>query len=122
MIGVALADWGVKLMIPSLPATLPRVEEIQVSAPVLMFSGCVLGLTAALVLVLPALRATRIDLVADLRDDASTNSGPARKAKMRNSLVVGQVAITVVLLVGAGLLIRTFSELKSDRVFVPGAC
>src|SRR6185436_4381902 len=42
-----------------------------------------------------------------------TGSGSAHKAKMRDFLVVGQVAITVVLLVGAGLLIRTFSELKS---------
>jgi putative ABC transport system permease protein len=113
VLGVALADWGVKLMIPSLPTSLPRVEEIQVSAPVLLFSGCVLGLTAALVLVWPAIRATRIELVADLRDDARTASGSARKATMRDFLVVGQVAITVVLLVGAGLLIRTFSELKA---------
>jgi len=69
-------------------------------------------LTAALVLLLPALQGRRINLVAVLREDARTSSGLGSKATIRNLLVVGQVALTVMLLTGAGLLIRTFAALK----------
>jgi putative ABC transport system permease protein len=111
--GLIGAQWGIDLMIPSLPAALPRVEEIRISAPVLLFSGGVLFATALLVLIWPAIQATRTDLVRDLREDARTSAGAASKARMRDLLVVGQVALTIILLAGAGLLIRTFSELRT---------
>src|SRR5438105_1722257 len=111
-IGVLAAKLGIEFMVPWLPAALPRVEEIQVNLPVLWFSGAILFITAALVLLLPAMQALRFDLVAGLRDDSRTSSGTAGKARIRNLLVVGQVALTVILLAGAGLLIRTFAALK----------
>src|SRR6266540_257093 len=110
--GVLAAQWSIKLLIPWLPADLLRVEEIQVNLPVLLFSGAILFITAALVLLLPALQASRFDLVAGLRADSRTSSETAGKATIRNLLVVGQVALTVILLTGAGLLIRTFAALK----------
>jgi putative ABC transport system permease protein len=88
------------------------VNEIQVSLPVLLFSGSVLILAASLMVLLPVVQASRTDLVATLRADSRTSSGTAGKAKIRNLLVVGQVALTVILLTGAGLLIRTFAALK----------
>ncbi|PYJ84859.1 MAG: ABC transporter permease [Verrucomicrobia bacterium] len=111
-IGVLAAKLGIEFMVPWLPAALPRVEEIQVNLPVLWFSGAILFITAALVLLLPAMQALRFDLVAGLREDSRTSSGTAGKARIRNLLVVGQVALTVILLAGAGLLIRTFAALK----------
>jgi putative ABC transport system permease protein len=114
--GVIGAQWA----IASLPAALPRVEEIRISAPVLLFSGSLLFATALLVLIWPAIQATRADLVRDLREDARTSSGGAIKARIRDLLVVGQVALTIILLAGAGLLIRTFSQLKTvDPGFRP---
>src|SRR5207249_2302531 len=112
LVGVLAAQWGIKLMIPWLPAALPRVEEIQVNLPVLSFSGAILFITAALVLLLPAMQTARADLVATLREDLRTSSRTACKATIRNLLVVGQVALTLILLTGAGLLIRTFAALK----------
>ena len=118
--GVLAAKWGIELMIPWLPSALPRVEEIAVNLPVLLFSGIILFITAALVLLLPAMQASRFDLVAGLREDPRTSSGTAGKARIRNLLVVGQVALTVILLTGAGLLIRTFAALKDvDPGFRP---
>ena len=111
-LGVLAAKGGIELIIPWLPSALPRVEEIEVNLPVLLFSGAILFITAALVLLLPAMQATRTDLVATLREDSRTSSGTAGKATIRNLLVVGQVALTVILLTGAGLLIRTFAALK----------
>ncbi len=112
LLGVFAAREGIQLFIPWLPPALPRVEEITVNLPVLLFSGSILFITAALVLLLPTLQARRADLVATLRDDSRTSSGTASKATIRNLLVVGQVALTVMLLTGAGLLIRTFAALK----------
>jgi putative ABC transport system permease protein len=111
-LGVLAAKWGIKLIIPWLPSALPRVEEIEVNVPVLLFSGAILFITAALVLLLPAMQATCTDLVVTLREDSRTSSGTAGKATIRNLLVVAQVALTVILLTGAGLLIRTFAALK----------
>jgi putative ABC transport system permease protein len=110
--GVLAAKWGIKLIIPWLPSALPRIEEIEVNVPVLLFSGAILFITAPLVLLLPALQGTCTDLAATLREDSRTSSGTAGKATIRNLLVVGQVALTVILLTGAGLLIRTFAALK----------
>ncbi len=110
--GVLAAKWGIELVIPWLPSALPRVEEIQVNLPVLLFSGAILFITVALVLLLPAMQGSRFDLVAGLREDSRTSSGTAGKATVRNLIVVGQVALTVILLTGAGLLIRTFAALK----------
>src|SRR5437773_1485408 len=110
--GVLAAPWGIQLMLPWLPAALPRVEDIEVNLPVLLFSGAILCVTAALMLLLPAMQGSRTDLAATLREDTRTSSGAAGKATIRNLLVVGQVALTVILLTGAGLLIRTFAALK----------
>jgi putative ABC transport system permease protein len=111
ILGVLVAKWSVELFIPWLPSTLPRVEEIEVNLPVLLFSGGILFITAALVSLLPSMQATCTDLVATLREDPRTSSGTTSRATIRN-LVVGQVALTVILLTGAGLLIRTFAALK----------
>ncbi len=111
-LGVHAAKEGINLIIPWLPSALPRVEEIEVNLPVLLFSSAILLITAALVLLFATLQARRTDLVATLREDSRTSSGPAGKATIRNLLVVGQVALTVILLTGAGLLIRTFAALK----------
>jgi putative ABC transport system permease protein len=110
--GVLAAQWGIKLLIPWLPAALPRVEEIEANLPVLLFSGTILVITAALVLLLPAMQASRTDLVGTLRGESRTSSGTASKTTIRNLLVVGQVALTAILLTGAGLLIRSFTALN----------
>jgi len=112
LLGVFAAKGGIDLLIPWLPSALPRVDEIEVNLPVLLFSGAILFLTAVLVLLLPAMQAKGTDLVATLREDSRTSSGMAARATLRNLLVVGQVALTVILLTGAGLLIRTFAALK----------
>jgi putative ABC transport system permease protein len=112
LVGVLAADWGIKLVIPWLPAALPRVEEIQLNLPVLLFSGAILFVTAALVLLLREMQASRFEFVSGLREGARTSSGTAGNTTIRNLLVVGQVALTVILLSGSGLLIRTFAALK----------
>lgn len=113
LLGVWAAQQGIHLILPLLPATLPRIEEIAINLPVLLFSCALLVVTALLVLLLPVWQARRFDLVATLRDDSRTTAGLGNKATLRSALVIGQVALTVLLLTGAGLLIRTFTALKN---------
>jgi putative ABC transport system permease protein len=110
--GVLAAKWGIQFVTPSLPASLPRRDEIQVNLPALLFSGCVLIVVAMMMVFVPAARTVGGSLAVMLRADSRTSSGTAGKPTIRNLLVVAQVALTVILLTGAGLLIRTFGALN----------
>lgn len=112
IVGVLAAREGIRLMIPLLPATLPRSEEIGINLPVLLFSASVLVVSSVLVVLLPALRAGRKDLLATLREGSRSLSGSRSKTTIRHLLVVGQIAMTLMLLTAAGLLIRTFLTLQ----------
>jgi putative ABC transport system permease protein len=117
-LGLLAAQQGVKLLLPLLPATLPRVEEISVNIPVMLFSAGLLVVTSLLILIIPVLQMQRDDLVSTLRQD--TRTGTPGKTRLRNGLVVGQVMLTVILLTGAGLLIRSFAALRDvDPGFRP---
>ena len=110
VLGLLAAQLGVRLLLPLMPTTLPRMEEIAVNLPVMVFSIGLLFMTAILVIIIPMRHLRRINLVSTLREDTRTST--AGRTRVRNVLVVGQVALTVVLLTGAGLLIRTFAALK----------
>ena len=109
-LGLVAASWGIHSLLTLIPATLPRSEEISVNFPVMLFSVGLLIVTAAIVLIIPLYQMRRSDLVATLRHDLRTSTNS--KTKIKNLLVVSQVALTVMLLTGAGLLIRTFAALK----------
>lgn len=106
--GIVLAHVGVTLLHRIRPADLHRLEAVQLDLPVLAFA-VVLAVTSTLLAgLLPAVQLSRTGLVHDFRSrgEASTDR------RSRDLLVVGEVALSVVLLVGAGLLIRSFSELQ----------
>lgn len=110
ILGWVMARQGIQSSLPLLPASLPRVDEIALNLPVLLFSVGLLVTTSALVLVLPVRQMRRANLLSTLREDTRTSTGS--KTRVRNLLAVGQVALTVMLLTGAGLLIRSFVALK----------
>lgn len=109
MLGVLLAWVGVAGLLALIPVPLPAWLRIEVDAPVLAFS-IVIGLVTALLFGLaPMLAARRVDLNSSLRNGAR---GSAR-SKVRTTLVVAEVALSVMLLVGAGLLMKTFLRLQT---------
>ncbi len=110
ILGLLVAQNGIRLLLPLLPTTLPRMEEIAINLPVMLFSIGLLFITAMLVMIIPLRHIRRVNLVSTLREDTRTST--SGRTKIRNALVVGQVALTVMLLTGAGLLIRTFAALK----------
>jgi putative ABC transport system permease protein len=107
-LGLLLAVWGVDLLAALRPENLPRVEEIGLDLRVLTFTG-LLSLAAGIVFGLaPALHASRPDLNESLKEGGRASSAGPGHSRLRGLLVVSQIALALVLLVGAGLMIRSF--------------
>jgi putative ABC transport system permease protein len=110
--GLLLAYWGMALVTALLPSTIPRIGEIGVDGRVLGFTSA-LTLTAGLLFgIIPALRASQTVLTEALKAGSQTLGGSLGSRRLRASLIVSQVALTVVLLTGAGLLIKSFLRLQ----------
>jgi len=109
--GLLLAEWGMRVGLASLPDALPRSEEIRINAPVLFFTIllCVgIGILFGLV---PALRTARPDLNDSLREGGRGIKGVHHRAQ--SALVIAEMALAIVLLSGAGLMVRSLLFLWS---------
>jgi len=113
LVGVALAGGGVGLLRVTATRLTPRAEEIQMSAAVYVFAFVLCVVTALLVAAVPFLQAVRRRNVADALRQGNTGAMATRgEHRMRNVLVVAQVAIAFIMLVGAGLIGRSLIELR----------
>jgi putative ABC transport system permease protein len=110
-LGVLLAHWGLKTLLTAHPNLLPRSSAMSVDGTVLGFTT-LLAVTAAVVFGLaPALWAARSGLLDSLREGAPGGSGGRFRRGLRSGLVVGEVALALVLLMGAGLLGKSYARL-----------
>lgn len=114
-LGVLLASWGTRALLVLAPANLPRLNAVHLDLRVLSFSfaislacGVVFGLA-------PALTASRTSLVNSLKESERTESAGTTRNRLRRAFVVVEVAMALVLLICAGLLIRSFSKLLDVR-------
>jgi putative ABC transport system permease protein len=105
-LGILLAFWGTSLIISQVPDGVPRLHEARVDEPVLVFTLALSLLTGLLFGLAPALQASRPNLTEGLKEGERGSSG--RRQRLRGVLLVGEVALTLALLVGAGLLIQSF--------------
>jgi len=105
--GLALAYAGVRLLLALGPEDLPRLGEVAIDPRVLLFATCAGLLTALACGVLPAVRASRPNLMDVLRQSGG-NSGLRAGRVVRNAVVIVEVALSFVLLIGSGLMIRSF--------------
>src|SRR5262249_38264714 len=112
-IGLLLALCGVYLLVTFGPADLPRAKEIAVDGRVLVFTLAVSLLTGVIFGLAPALQASRPDLNETLKDSGRGSTGSAGQRRVRSLLVVFEIALSMVLLVGAGLLMRSFLNLQA---------
>ena len=108
--GVALAYGAIAAFTAVPPSTIPRIDLVGIDWRVLAFALFVSILTVVLVGMLPALRASRPALQ-DALSEGRANSGGVRAVRLRKTLVVAQIAVAVMLLVGAGLLTKSFGRL-----------
>ena len=113
VLGTLLAWGGLKFLVALMPQNIiPAEAAIRLNVPVLLFTLGIAVLTAILFGLAPALRVARKDLNEPLRDSGKGQSGGSRHGKFRNAVVVLEVALSLTLLVAAGLLMRSFVALR----------
>jgi predicted permease len=118
--GLLLAVWGTELLVSLSPPELADLQNVRLSASVLGFTFGVTLLTGLIFGLLPAFEATSLKLSETLKETGRSATGSVRSQRLRNALVVAEVALAFVLLVGAGLLIRSFQRLQAvDAGFNP---
>ncbi len=111
-VGLMLAGWGIDLLLALKPASLPLVAGVRVDASVLSFTLGVSVLTGLVFGLVPALSASRLDVNEALKEGGRGGAGVVRH-RVRSLLVVTETALALVLLVGAGLLVKGFWRLRS---------
>jgi predicted permease len=111
LVGLAFAYWGVDALRALVPANTPRIDEVQLDSLVLAFTFGVSLLTGLLFGLAPAWHVARTDLRETLNEGGRGTSAAGGNRHLRTGLVVSELALAVLLLAGAGLLIRSFSRL-----------
>ncbi len=114
VLGVVLAYFGLEAFKNAWPTLLPRMQEIEVNATVLLFSLGLSFVAGILFGLFPAQSVARSDLAGSLRQGGRGLAGDRSRRWMRGGLVVAEVGLAVVLLVGTGLLVRSFSALAAE--------
>jgi predicted permease len=123
--GLLLASTLVQALAAFSPATLPGINEVRMDVPVLLFALGLSLLSTVLFGLVPALHGSRLDLSGALKQGGSKATGTKASVRFRSTLVVAEVALSVILLAAAGLLLRSFQALQhvdlgftTDRVLV----
>ncbi|HEX8186126.1 MAG TPA: ABC transporter permease, partial [Blastocatellia bacterium] len=109
-LGLLVAYWGVKVLIAASPANIPRLRETTLDLRVLGFTVAISLLTGILFGLAPAVQATRANLSEALKE-GGRGSASANQHRLHSLLIVSEVALALVLMVSAGLLIRSFTRL-----------
>jgi len=111
-LGLVLAAWGVELLVAAAPESLPRLREVGVDGRVVAFTGVVSLMTGLLFGLVPAAKASRAPLNDTLKEGGRTAAADGRVGRL---FVVAEVGLSLVLLITAGLLIRSFARLQDVR-------
>jgi putative ABC transport system permease protein len=113
VLGLLTAAAALRALMPLLPENLPRTESIGINLPVLGFATATVIVIALLVGVWPSVDAARSGLSAGLGDLSRGSTGAPRRARVRDALVIAQIAVTLLLLVGATVLLRSFLAVRA---------
>jgi putative ABC transport system permease protein len=111
-LGLLLALWGVDLLLAVSPGDIPRLNDAGIDSHVLVFSFAISLLTGLIFGLVPALQASKLDLTDTLKEGGRGLSGSLQRNRVRSLLVVSELALALVLLVGAGLMIKSFVRLQ----------
>ncbi|MDB6095351.1 MAG: hypothetical protein JWM32_2913 [Verrucomicrobia bacterium] len=116
MLGLLLGRWGLDAIIAFLPAGFPRLDEITMDRGVLGFATILTLVTGMIFGLVPALQASRVDVIGSLKDGGRGNSAGAGANRLRALLVVTEVALAFILLTGAGLFFRSMLKAQDNEV------
>ncbi|HEX9761359.1 MAG TPA: ABC transporter permease, partial [Candidatus Acidoferrales bacterium] len=120
-LGLLLAVWGMDALLQLAPANIPRLDDVSLDWRVAVFALAISIFTGVLFGLAPLAQGVSPQLSQSLREGGRTSSGAGGGARLRSALVVAEVALSLVLLVGAGLMLETFRQLRgTDAGFRPG--
>jgi putative ABC transport system permease protein len=111
-VGLGLAHGGLRLLVAIAPANLPRLDEVALDPVVLLFTLCISILSGVFFGLFPVLRWGHVDLVNALKEGGRGSGAGRERGRTRNALVVGQITLALVLLVGSGLMVRSFQAIR----------
>jgi predicted permease len=111
--GVLLAYAGIRTLVALAPASIPRLDDIGINGAALAFTFAVTVVAGLLFGLLPALRSGGTGVLAALRDGGRGATFGRDRHRTRNALVMAQVALAFILVIGSGLMVRSFQELRS---------
>lgn len=118
--GLLIGYWGVKGLIGISPANTPRLNEVQMDATVLVFTLAVSVLTGILFGLVPAIQISRHDTAETLKEGGRGGTSGVARHRVRNALVVAEISLALVLLMGGGLMLKSFMRLTgADPGFNP---
>jgi putative ABC transport system permease protein len=119
-LGIVFAVWSVDFLTRLVGETLPRARFIHINVPVLAFTFAAALLTGLLAGLAPIWQSFKTDLTAALKDTGRATTGGLERQRVRGALVIAEIALSFVLLIGAGLMLRTFVGLAAvDLGFHP---
>jgi putative ABC transport system permease protein len=117
-LGLLLALWTTKVLAPMIPAGIPRVQDIALNLPVLVFTLLLTLATGLIFGLFPATVAARTRLISTLKETGYSAVAGPQHHRMRALIVAAEIALSLVLLVGAGLLVRSFQRVLETRTGV----
>jgi putative ABC transport system permease protein len=112
--GILLGAWGLQTLLAVVPDNLARVNAVRIDASVLAFTAALTLITGILFGLAPALHVSKPDLSETLKEGGRGGSKGVRAQRVRSTLVVAQVGLSLVLLIGAGLMLRSVAELQAS--------
>lgn len=119
-LGILMAFWGIDLVIASVPVEIPFWLSFEIDWRVLVFTFSISVLTGVLFGLTPALRLSKPDLQEALKDGGRSSTDGSRQSRLRSAFVISEVALSLVLLIGATLMIRSFLGMQRiDAGFDP---
>jgi putative ABC transport system permease protein len=112
-VGLLLAQWGVDALIAISPGDIPRLSEVRIDGRVLGFTFLISILSGLVFGLAPALQGSKLNLNESLKEGGRGNTEGFNRRRLRDTLVVAEVALSLVLLISAGLMIKSFLKLQS---------
>ncbi|MFL6281049.1 MAG: ABC transporter permease [Vicinamibacterales bacterium] len=109
--GLLVTAWVISFLTTGAVAALPRMHNVAIEWRVILFAFALAVVTGIIFGLVPAVHATRMPIRASLNEESRGGSGSARQRKLHSSLVVVEIGLALVLLIGAGLLLRSFAQL-----------
>jgi putative ABC transport system permease protein len=111
-LGLLLATWGVRILLQFTPKDIPRLEGVGVDRWTLLFTVCASLLTGLLFGLAPAWHARALNLTGTLREGGRSIAGMTRIRRFRSALAIAEISLAVVLLIGSGLMLKSFQKLS----------